>query len=47
MEHDVERARTEATRQGYLKKSRTHTACMKYFLGLDKMLEETKVLLAK
>jgi hypothetical protein len=47
MEHDTEPAKTEAIGQEYLEKSYAHTDCMKHFLGLDKMLEETMVLLAE
>jgi hypothetical protein len=44
-EINVKRAKTEATRQGYLEKLRAHTTRMKHTHNLDKMLEETKVLL--
>jgi hypothetical protein len=36
-------AKAEATRKEYLNKMEAHTACTKYSLGLDKMLEEKKV----
>jgi hypothetical protein len=45
LELDLEWAKTEATRQGYLEKHQAHTTSIKHTLGLDKLLEETKVLL--
>jgi hypothetical protein len=41
----AKRVKTEATHQEYLDKMHTHTARAKPTLGLDKMLEEKKVLL--
>jgi hypothetical protein len=40
---DAERAQVEASRQGYLERLQAHMIRMKHSLGLDKMLEETKV----
>jgi hypothetical protein len=44
LELDVERAKTEATRHGYLQKLQANTTSMKHTLDLDKMLQEKKVL---
>jgi hypothetical protein len=45
LELNTERAKTEATWKGYLEKLRVHMARIKQTHGLDKMLEEKKVLL--
>jgi hypothetical protein len=46
MEHDAERARTEAIRQDYLTKSGTLTSCTKHSHNFYKMLEEIEILLS-
>jgi hypothetical protein len=45
LELDAEHAKTEATQQGYHEKLLVHMAWIKHTLGLDKMVEEKKVLL--